>query len=159
MPGGKATRPGPGSFRLLGWVGRLGVCGIEPARLALGLGQAAAYSHVARLWREGLLWRVRIGDGQGGVVAITRVGARVAREHDLNGVISARSVAPRSGRHGRAVSWVAASMQLRDWEWLGPAQLQAGSGWRSQRDDGMVAALSTGSAAVASGSVASMSRK
>jgi hypothetical protein len=136
MASGKAVRPGPGSYRLLAWVARLGMSGIEPAQLALGISQAAVYSHVARLSREGLLWRVRVGDGHGGVVAVTRAGSRVARMHGVRGAVSARSAAPSSGRHGRAVSWVAASLMLRGLEWLGPAELRAGSGWRSQRDDG-----------------------
>jgi hypothetical protein len=132
----KPIRPGPGSHRLLAWVARLGVSGLEPARLALGLSQATAYSHVARLSREGLLWRVRVGDGAGGVVAVTRAGARMVRAHGGEGVVAARSAAPSSGRHGRAVSWVAASLSLREREWLGPAQLRAASGWRSHREDG-----------------------
>jgi hypothetical protein len=133
----RPRRPGPGSLRLLVWVARLGVAGVEPTRLALGLGQAAAYSHIARLGREGLLWRVNVGDGGGGVIAVTHAGANEARRVGGEGLVSAaRSIAPRSGRHGRAVSWVAASLTLRGLEWLGPAQLRAGSGWRSRRDDG-----------------------
>ena len=127
--------PGPGSFRLLGWIAGLGVSGIEPARLALGINQATAYSHVARLARDGLLWRVQVGDGQGAAVVLTRAGARKAGAHGARGVVSARSVAPSSARHGRAVSWVATSLELRGLRWLGPAELRAGSGWRSQRDD------------------------
>jgi hypothetical protein len=130
------VRPGPGSYRLLECVGRLGMSGIEPARLTLGISQAVAYSHIGRLSRAGLLWRVTVGDGKGGVIAITRAGARHARARGAPGVVSVRSAAPSVGRHGRAVSWVAASMQLRGLEWLGPAELRAGSGWRSQRDDG-----------------------
>jgi hypothetical protein len=136
MTGRKAARPGPGSFRLLEWVARLGMSGVEPAGLALGISQAAVYSHVSRLSQEGLLWRVRVGDGQGGVVAITRAGTRRARERGASSVVSARSVAPSSGRHGREVSWVAASLELRGLRWLGPGELRAGSGWRSERDDG-----------------------
>jgi len=132
----KAVRPGPGSYRLLEWVARLGISGIEPVRLALGISQAAVYSHVSRLSQEGLLWRIRVGDGEGGVVAVTRAGSRAARERGARGAVSARSVAPSSGRHGREVSWVAASLALRGLDWLGPAQLRAGSGWRSQREDG-----------------------
>ena len=51
----------------------------------LGINQAVAYSHVDRLSRAGLLWRVRIGDGHGGVIAVTRTGARRAREHGPTG--------------------------------------------------------------------------
>jgi hypothetical protein len=131
-----AINPGPGSYRLLAWVARLGISGVEPARLVLGISQAVAYSHIARLSRKGLMWRVPAGDGAGGVVAITRAGARVARAHGVTGVVSVRSGAPSSARHGRAVSWVAAALELRGLEWLGPAELRAGSGWRSQRDDG-----------------------
>jgi hypothetical protein len=128
--------PGPGSFRLLAWIARLGVSGIEPARLALGINQATAYSHIARLARAGLVWRVQVGDGHGAAVVLTRAGARQARGHDVRGVVSARSVAPSTARHGRAVSWAATSLELRGLRWLGPAELRAGSGWRSQRDDG-----------------------
>ena len=128
--------PGPGSYRLLAWVARLGVAGVEPARLVLGLSQAVAYSHVARLVRAQLLWRVGVKDGGGGVVAVTRAGARVARERGADGVVAARPNAPSTARHARAVSWVAAAVELRGWEWLGPAQLAAGSGWRVQREDG-----------------------
>ena len=99
----------------------LGISGLEPARLALGISQATVYSHVVRLSREGLLWRVRGGDGAGGVVAVTRIGARMVRSHGGEGVVAARSAAPSSGRHGRAVSWVAANLSLREREWLGPA--------------------------------------
>lgn len=38
--------------------------------------------------------------------------------------------------HGRAVSWVAASAEVRGWRWLGPAELRDGGGWRLQREDG-----------------------
>lgn len=136
MPTREPIRPGPGSYRLLECVARLGVSGVEPARLLLGISQAVAYSHIGRLSRAGLLWRVTVGDGQGGVIAITRAGARHARARGAPGVVSVRSAAPSLGRHGRAVSWVAASLQLRGLEWLGPAELRAVSGWRSQRDDG-----------------------
>ena len=136
MAARKPVHPGPGSFRLLACVGRLGVAGVEPARLMLGVSQAVAYSHIERLSRSGLLWRVGVGDGQGGVVAITRAGVRVARLHGATGVVSVRSAAPSLGRHGRAVSWVAASLELRGWKWLGPAELRTEPGWRAQRDDG-----------------------
>jgi hypothetical protein len=136
MPTRRAIHPGPGSSRLLACVARLGIAGVEPVRLMLGISQSVVYSHIERLSRAGLLWRVRVGDGQGGVIAITRKGARVAREAGANGVVSVRSAAPSLGRHGRAVSWVAASLELRGRQWLGPAQLRAGSGWRAQCDDG-----------------------
>jgi hypothetical protein len=123
-------------MRLLACVGRLGVAGIEPARLMIGISQAVVYSHIDRLSRAGLLWRVRLGDGGGGVIAITRKGARHAREQGVTGVVSVRSAAPSLARHGRAASWVAASLELRGWEWLGPAELRVGSGWRAERDDG-----------------------
>ena len=123
----RPVRPGPGSYRLLAWVARLGIAGIEPARLVLGVSQAVAYSHVARLVDAGLLWRCWIGDGGGGVVAVTRAGrargarARLRRRGDaaLGGAAL--------GAHGRAVSWAAAAAELRGVEWLGPAQLRTAS--------------------------------
>jgi hypothetical protein len=134
--GSRPLRPGPGTLRLLAWVARLGVSGIEPAQLVLGLSQAAVYSHIARVIDAGWAWRVVIGDGRGSVVAITRAGARTARAHGTAGAVMARSVAPSTGRHGREVSWVAASLELRGMRWLGPHELRSESGWRSQRDDG-----------------------
>ena len=71
-----AKGPGAGSRRVLSWVGKLGVAGVEPAALALGLSRSAMYSHVARLERAGLLTCVVAGDGRGGVVVLTRAGAR-----------------------------------------------------------------------------------
>src|SRR4051812_24200111 len=109
---GRASElPGPGSYRLLCWVARLGIAGIEPTRLVLGVSQAVAYSHVARLVDAGLLWRAWVNDGGGGVVAVTRAGAREARERETIGVVMPRSAAPRSARHGRAVSWAAAAAE------------------------------------------------
>jgi len=131
-----AVRPGPGSFRLLVWLSRLGVAGVEPMRLALGLSQSVAYKHLARLADAGLVARVVAGDGEGGVVRITRAGAREARERGETSVVAPRSAAPSSARHDRAVSWVAASCDLRGWEWLGPTALRQQQGWRGWRDDG-----------------------
>jgi hypothetical protein len=136
MTSRKPVKPGPGSFRLLGWLARLGVSGVEPAQLVLGISQAAVYSHIARLQRAGMLWRVQVGDGHGAVIVITRAGAREVRARRGDAVLSARTVAPSSARHGRAASWVAASLELRGLHWLGPAELRRESGWRAQRDDG-----------------------
>jgi len=129
------VRPGPGSYRLLTWLGRLGVAGIEPIQGALGLSRAVAYKHVARLAAAGLVVRIAPSDGGGGVVAITRAGARLARERGADGMVSPRSTAPSSAVHGRAVSWVAAAAEVRGFEWLGPADLRS-RGWRVSRDDG-----------------------
>src|SRR4051812_1202429 len=52
----RAVNPGPGSFRVLAWVGRLGVAGVEPLALALGLSLRTAYSHISRLEKVGLVW-------------------------------------------------------------------------------------------------------
>lgn len=127
---------GPGSYRLLDWLGRLGVAGMEPLALALNLSERAVYSHVRRLGRDGLVERVSGGDGDGGIAVLTRAGARVSEARGTRHVVSPRSAAPSSARHGRAVSWVAASAEVRGWRWLGPAELRAEAGWRVQREDG-----------------------
>jgi hypothetical protein len=114
---------------VLGWVAQLGVSGMEPMRWALGLSQSALYSHVSRLVDAGLLARVVVGDGAGGAVALTPRGARVAQARGFDGVVRPWVSAPSTGRHARAVSWLAASAQLRGWRWLGPAQLRADGGW------------------------------
>lgn len=131
-----AKRPGPGSYRVLAWVARLGTAGIEPAALALGLGPSAIKSHVARLEREGLLSRVSAGDGCGGVVVLTRAGAREAEATGATAIVAPSLIAASSARHGRAVSWIAASAELQGWQWLGPAGLRCESGWRVEREDG-----------------------
>lgn len=132
----RATRPGPGSFRLLSWLGRLGLAGIEPMALALDLHERTVYSHLERLGREGLVIRAVGADGGGGVAVLTRTGARLSVEAGASGIVSPRSTAPSSARHGRAVSWVAASAEARGWQWLGPAQLREDDRWRLRRDDG-----------------------
>ncbi len=132
----RPRRPGAGSWRVLGWVARLGIAGVEPAQRALRLSQAVVYSHLGRLAEDGIVTRLVVGDGRGGVVALTRRGARIARERGLPGVLTPWSSSPASGRHGRAVSWVAAAAELRGWEWRGPAELRAEAGWMPARGDG-----------------------
>jgi DNA-binding transcriptional ArsR family regulator len=120
----------------LAWLGRLGIAGIEPLALALGLHERTVYSHVERLARAGLVARVRGTEGEGGVVVITRAGARAALESGATGIVSPRSTAPTSARHGRAVSWVAATAALRGWGWHRPAELRGDARWHLRRDDG-----------------------
>lgn len=104
--------------------------------LALRLHERTVYSHVERLERAGLVTRAAGGDGEGGVAVLTRAGARVCADRSHAGIVSPRSTAPSSARHGRAVSWVAASAEMRDWAWLGPAELRDDDRWRLRRDDG-----------------------
>jgi DNA-binding transcriptional ArsR family regulator len=52
-----SVRPGPGSLRLLEWLARLGVAGLEPVALATGISQRVVYDHVARLVGGGLVER------------------------------------------------------------------------------------------------------
>lgn len=120
----------------MAWLGRLGIAGIEPLALAMQLHERTVYSHVERLARAGLVARVRGTEGEGGVVVVTRAGARAALLSGAAGIVSPRSTAPTSARHGRAVSWVAASAEQRGWGWLGPAELRGEARWHLQRDDG-----------------------
>jgi DNA-binding transcriptional ArsR family regulator len=132
-----ALNPGPGSYRLLALLARLGVAGVEPLACALDVSVGSTYSHLRRLAKEGLVWRVPVGDGGGGVVAISRVGAMRIRDEDRPAVY-AKSQAPVTAAHARAVSWVAARFALRDgWQWHGPAELRRDiPAWRVQRSDG-----------------------
>lgn len=131
----RAKGPGPGSLRMLSWIGRLGAAGVEPMRLALGLGRSSALSHVARLATAGLLERIVVGDGQGTVVVLTAAGAREVRAREPR-VVSSRTAALSSARHSRGVSWIAAWAQVQEWAWLGPADLRAQKEWRITREDG-----------------------
>lgn len=130
-----AVNPGPGSYRLLAMLARLGVAGVEPLAHALGIG--STYSHLRRLERAGLVWRVAIGDGGGGAVAISRKGAAHVRDDELPAVAPKSQVAS-TGEHARAVSWIAADFELRaGCRWLGPAELRVDkAAWRVQRSDG-----------------------
>lgn len=130
-----AKLPGPGSFRLLGWLARLGVAGLEPMAIALGLSRSVTYSHVARLERAGLVLRLPCDAGSG-VVALTAAGAREVDERDLGFAVVPSAREASTARHGRAVSWVAASADVRGWRWLGPGELREEPGWRALRDDG-----------------------
>jgi len=104
--------------------------------IALGLSRSATYSHLARLERAGLVLRLPADDAGGGVVALTPAGARAAQERDLGPAVVPSAREASTARHARAVSWVAASADVRGWEWLGPGQLREESGWRALRDDG-----------------------
>lgn len=132
----RPEHPGPGSYRALEMLARLGVAGIEPLAHMLGISVATTYEHVGRLNRAGLAGRVRFRDGGGGIVAITRKGARWVRNDDLPAVL-ASSNRSTSSVHSRAVSWVAADLEQRDgYLWLGPAELRQDEGWRIRREDG-----------------------
>jgi hypothetical protein len=122
---------------VLAWLGRLGVAGVEPLALALGLALRTTYSHISRLAKAGLVWRVPIRDAGGGAVAISPKGARRRRDDGLPAVAT-KSQVPSTGEHSRAVSWLAANFEQRDgFAWLGPAELRKDRGaWRVQRDDG-----------------------
>lgn len=106
-------------------------------RLAVGLSRSVAFDHIARLAAAGLVEQPLAGDGEGAVVVVTRAGVSAAEEHGAVGTVWAGPRAASSARHGRAVSWVAASAQLRGWRWLGPAELRSESGWRVRRPDGI----------------------
>ena len=71
-----AVNPGPGSYRLLAMLARLGVAGVEPLACTLKLSLGATYSHTRRLAKAGLVWRVPLGDGGGEAVAISRTFVR-----------------------------------------------------------------------------------
>jgi hypothetical protein len=109
---------------------------VEPLALALELHERTVYSHLERLARVGLVSRAAGTDGCGGVAILTRAGARACIEAGHGGTVSPRSTAPSSARHGRAVSWVAASAEVRGWRWLGPAELRGDDCWRLRREDG-----------------------
>jgi DNA-binding MarR family transcriptional regulator len=104
--------------------------------LALGVGRSSTYSHLARLEAEGLLVRVAAYDGGGAVVVVTAAGARVAEELSGKAVVVPTVREASTARHGRAVSWVAASAELRGWGWLGPGDIREQPGWRLRQDDG-----------------------
>jgi hypothetical protein len=74
---------------------------------------------------------MRCDGGGGGVGAITRAGAHVARERSPAPGFAALDRASSAG-HGRAVSWIAAAAEIRGFEWFGPADLRS----RVSRDDG-----------------------
>lgn len=85
----------------------------------LGISLGTTYSHIRRLEKIGLIWRVPIRDGGGGAVAISRTGATWVRDEGQVAVFP-KSQVPSTGEHARAVSWVATNYERRDgWDWLG----------------------------------------
>lgn len=136
IPRIRPQHPGPGSYRVLELLARLGVAGVEPLAYTLRISLRTTYDHLSRLERAGLVSRLPYRDGGGGIVAITRQGADWVRDDDLPTVVP-KSHVPTTGVHSRAVSWVVADFELRGrGYWLGPAELRQDEGWRVQRDDG-----------------------
>ena len=82
------------------WLARLDVAGVEPLGLAMGFGQSATYSHVARLAAAGLV--VRVFDPGGSMVAITAEGRRAIAAD--RGDVRAGATHGSGLRHARAVS-------------------------------------------------------
>lgn len=119
-------RSGPGSVRVLTWVGRLGLVGLEPLRLGLPMSASTLRSHLVRLDREGLVIRARPSIGGPATVTATARGQLLAQAHGADGVVERRGEPPVEFgvAHGCGVSWVAASAETRGWRWLGPAQLR-----------------------------------
>lgn len=130
----KSTTPGPGSYRVLETLGRLGVAGVEALAAICGLSIGTTYDHIRRLESAGLAFRLPYRDGNGGSVGISRRGAHRVRDDGIPAVFP-NSGLPVTGVHSRAVSWVAALLELRGHAWLGPADLYQDRAWRLARDD------------------------
>ncbi len=130
----KSSTPGPGSFRVLEILGRLGIAGVEPLAAIGGLSLGTTYDHIRRLETAGLAFRLPYRDGSGGSVGITRRGAHLVRDDGIPAVFP-NSQLPVTGVHSRAVSWVAALLEVRGRNWLGPADLHQDRAWRLTRDD------------------------
>lgn len=134
---GRPQLPGPGSYRVLEQLARLGTAGIEPLAYSVRLSSRTTYDHVRRLERAGLVARIPYRDGGGGTVAITRKGASWVRDDDAPAVFP-RSDLPATYVHARAVSWLVADFELTAGDgdyWLGPAELRQDEFWRIRRDD------------------------
>ena len=122
----RAKGPGPRSLEALAWLERVDVAGLEPWGRALGIGWRVTYSHAERLARAGLAERIH--DRRGSVVAITRAGRRLlaAPPGDLRvGATYGFGIS-----HARAISWAAALMTLRGYDWLGERALRRDERWR-----------------------------
>jgi DNA-binding transcriptional ArsR family regulator len=109
----------------LRWLARLEVAGVEPVEHALGFARSVAYSHVARLADAGLV--VRAFDREGSVVAITAAGRRWIG--DDKGDVRAGATHGSGLRHARAVSWVAALLELRERAWMSEREVRRDDGW------------------------------
>ena len=123
---GKAKGPGPRSLEALRWLARVDVAGLEPWGLAMGFGSRATYSHAQRLQAAGLV--TRIYDREGSVAAITAAGRRLACSEAAPAPLGAtRGLGL---RHARAVSWVAALLEVRGRAWLSDRELRHRTDWQ-----------------------------
>lgn len=114
---------------MLALVARLEVASVEALQCAFALSRSVMYSHLRRLTEAAMVLRLR-GYGHGGAVAITRQGRRslalpaadapAGTQHGLG------------MRHGLAVSWVAALLELRDRAWVSDSELRQRPDWRVQ---------------------------
>lgn len=132
-----APPPGPGSYRVLERLARLGTAGIEPLAYGLRISTRTTYDHVSRLERAGLAARIPYRDGGGGTATVTRKGANWVRDEGAPAVFP-RSDLPATYVHARAVSWLVADFEVTAGDsdyWLGPAELRQDKFWRIRRDD------------------------
>ena len=127
MPGGRPRAPGPRSFEVLALVARLDVASIEALQCAFALSRSVMYSHLRRLSAAALVSRPR-GYGHGGAVAITREGRRVLALPAADAPAGAQHGL--GMRHGLAVSWVAALLELRGRDWVSDCELRRLPGWQ-----------------------------
>jgi hypothetical protein len=117
-----------GLWRALEWIARVQVAGVEAMARGLGVSPRQVRRYASRLEQQRLVVRSKIGDGGGGVLAVTPRGRRRAGYADGSRTTT-RSLT--GLLHGRGISWMAAHCDRSGRPWVGPGELRA-EGWMVQ---------------------------
>jgi len=119
---------GPRSFAGLRLIVRLGAVDRVAWAAAMGWGQATGYSHATRLEKAGLATRQRTQWGSGSLLVATAEGAGAVGREDLG---AGAAAGPSTWAHARAVSWVAAALEMEGRRWISERELRLEEGfWR-----------------------------
>ena len=112
---------GPRVFAGLRLVVRLGAVDRVAWAAAMGWAQTTGYVHAARLENAGLVSRQITYSGSGSLVVATAEGASAVGREDLG---AGRAAGASTWAHARAVSWVAAALELNGARWISERELR-----------------------------------
>jgi hypothetical protein len=121
-------KPGPSTLAGLSWLAKVGPSPLEAFGVAMGWGQATAYSHAQRLRAEGWAEARRRVLGEGSLVYASRTGVRLS---GVEAAVLNRKPTAVSWPHYEACAWTAAWLTARGRGMLGAREMLLRDKWRA----------------------------